>query len=448
MKAKRDFGRLVAHGNAAAANVGSLESSVNKDKLLYLDPVNDIVYLPENNTRSEEVVEYEKAELIEFRLEMDAVGQLQEVVLYPLPPELCKKLNKKPGTYGIAFGHLRVLSSRLTSKDDPRIGPTPRKVMARVDDQWLNKKSSERLLSQIQENSRRRPLNFVEEGMAIRRLRDELSEELGRKVSQRELLEYLPGKTEKTLGYLMQAADFNPLVKTACHRKMLTDLDSLVTFDGIAKLREDVAEQIFITLEDPQAPRLRSIFRTVKMKLEQEPGFAFDVESWDWPAMFEEQKASTSAPATASPGAGTPEVPVTTQTRQGVAGAGEGTGQAGVADAAGVHELEFKTPATDSSEAGGTKAPSESATDTGAGVNTTAKSGEPKAAAEADKHVLPVIMVRFKMAIEAKTTFTGQLLLDQVPKSASLGTVAYLEKGIEKTIDVPLKLIEIVSIAR
>ncbi|MCF5422921.1 hypothetical protein GIV93_20405 [Pseudomonas syringae] len=51
------------------------------------------------------------------------------------------------------------------------------------------------------------------------------------------------------------------------------------------------------------------------------------------------------------------------------------------------------------------------------------------------------------MGEEAKQTFSGELLLNRKAKLPSLGVVAYLDDGREQTVEVPLKLIKLVSIS-
>lgn len=436
---KRDFGKLSNMGNAAAANSGSLMSSVQKDRIVYVDPVNEIYYDPEENTRNAEVLQEDIDELISLRLSMDE-EQLQPVKLYPLSAEKLKQIGRKPDAkvYGIGYGHRRVLACRLTNKDHPAIGDKPRKVAALIDQEWLMKGKSRRLLSQIQENHNRKNLDYVEQGRAIKDFRDALSEEEGRLVPQRELMDLFHIK-EKTLGYLMQAADFHELARNACHRKVLTDLDTLVTFDAIAKTNDTFAKAIYDSLLDNEAPRTRSLIRAAKAKLDAEPDFVVDPSTWSWPEIVEQAKSKPAAEQQVPVSSAAPPVPtaspttaqegdVAPQARDRDAGLAPGPDQDKVVD------LEYKQrppqqpPEHEEPEA---KAKPKQ---------------EPAPLTEKAPQEGPVIVVSFKMAKEAPLTFNGELMVGKAAKAPNMGVVAYLNEGKEELIEVPLKFISLLSI--
>ena len=100
---KRNFAAL-GSGSAAAVNAGTI--GIQKDKVVHLDPNAEILYDPADNVRNGKVVDDSIEGLIELRLTMDGSEQLQNIRVYPLPPE---KLDpKKPLLkYGVAYGHRR-----------------------------------------------------------------------------------------------------------------------------------------------------------------------------------------------------------------------------------------------------------------------------------------------------------------------------------------------------
>lgn len=159
----RDIAKLAGMGSAASVNVGGGLGAISKDKVVYLDPSEEILYDPAKNIRARILMEKNKDELIALRLTMDREDQLQPIKVYPLPPELLDPKRPKM-KYGVGFGHRRTLSCLLTSADSELIGPAPRKVMAMVDTEWLKKGRAYQLNCQIQENKARKGLNYVEEG--------------------------------------------------------------------------------------------------------------------------------------------------------------------------------------------------------------------------------------------------------------------------------------------
>lgn len=451
---KRDLTKLGA-GSAAAVNAGTI--GIQKDKILHIDPTTEILYDPAKNVRNGKVVDDSKQGLIELRKTIDIDGQLQNVRLYPLPKELLDP--KKPALkYGIAIGHRRVLCCRLTKADDPSFGDLPRKVDAVIDVDWLKGGLSYRISRQIVENTQRVDLNFVELGQAIQAYREALQSEQGRIVPQRELqLKY--NLKEKTLGNLLQAASFHELTKTACNGKVMTDLDALVTFDSICKINLGFAQAIYNSLLDESAPRTRSMIRQAKAKIEADPEFVVNPETWVWPDSVAAPvvKAPPAAPAPALTPASPATPPANTQ------GKGEETGGAGSSTGSTLgaeHNLRNETPANAplSGESTGEKqspTPLTGVTVPPANVpgqNATSEQGTGKDVPNKEVGATgpassTIIMVSFKMGEEAKQTFSGELLLNRKAKQPSLGVVAYLDDGREQMVEVPLKLINLVSIS-
>lgn len=465
----RDIAKLAGMGSAASVNVGGGLGAVSKDKVLYLDPYEEILYDPAKNIRARILMEKNKDELIALRLTMDREDQLQPIKVYPLPPELLDPKRPKM-KYGVGFGHRRTLSCRLTSADSELIGPQPRKVMAMVDSEWLKKGRAYQLQCQIQENKARKGLNYVEEGQAIRDFRDALSLETGKSIPQRLLMD-MYDYTEKTLGYLMLAADFNELAKEACHQKILTDLDSLVTFDAVCRVNLPFAEAIYKSLEDAEAPRTRALIRAAKTFIEAQPDYQVAAEAWVWPDVVQEVAKPKPAPVDpaqpqqtggqqpsggAEPvAAGTPAGQASTETPIST-GANNGASNAG-ADASGqsrsnVVDLPFNQSSQTGGEAGANSQNGKQAPAPIDGAGNVAESGQKGAQASnvapqpQSKAPQPVVMVSFKMGDEATQEFNGELVLGKRAKTASMGVVAYLNEGREETIEVPLKHINLLSI--
>ncbi|UTN36071.1 hypothetical protein MMZ75_32195 (plasmid) [Pseudomonas aeruginosa] len=456
----RNFGKL---GDSSAAQLNAGTIGIQKDKVVHLDPTTEILYDPAENIRNGKVVDDSIEGLIELRLTMDGAEQLQPIRVYPLPPE---KLDaSKPAMkYGIAYGHRRTLSCRLTSADHPSIGPKPRKVAAVIDVDWLKRGRSYRLRCQIHENTAKVDLNPVELGQALRDYQRELGQEEKRHVSQTELMQVY-GLREKTVYNLLKAADFHPVAKEVCHSHLLSDLDTMVTFDAICKLNEDLAKAIFESLKVPGAPSNRTLIRQARVLAEDE-SYKFDPETWVWPesvsAVVERQAGPVATTTTATqaptqlPGSqGTNEQSSTDGQQQ----AGAATQQESGGSA--------QEPQSGGSQSGAqvrtgeqTPAPAQPQTQTGtqpvavsAGGAGSAEQGShaeldgaaPEANAKQSSQ--PIIMVEFKMGEEAKKTFTGELLVSQKAKATSAGVIAYLnEEGREEVIEVPLKYIGLVSI--
>lgn len=303
----RNFGKL---GDSSAAQLNAGTIGIQKDKVVHLDPTTEILYDPAENIRNGKVVDDSIEGLIELRLTMDGAEQLQPIRVYPLPPE---KLDaSKPAMkYGIAYGHRRTLSCRLTSADHPSIGPKPRKVAAVIDVDWLKRGRSYRLRCQIHENTAKVDLNPVELGQALRDYQRELGQEEKRHVSQAELMQVY-GLREKTVYNLLKAADFHPVAKEVCHSHLLSDLDTMVTFDAICKLNEDLAKAIFESLKVPGAPSNRTLIRQARVLAEDE-AYKFDPETWVWPdsvsVVAERQNAPVTSTTTTTTTQAPPQLP-------------------------------------------------------------------------------------------------------------------------------------------
>jgi hypothetical protein len=465
----RDIAKLAGMGSAASVNVGGGLGAISKDKVVYLDPSEEILYDPAKNIRARILMEKNKDELIALRLTMDREDQLQPIKVYPLPPELLDPKRPKM-KYGVGFGHRRTLSCLLTSADSELIGPAPRKVMAMVDTEWLKKGRAYQLNCQIQENKARKGLNYVEEGQAIRDYRDALSLETGKSIPQRLLMDMFD-YTEKTLGYLMLAAEFNELAKEACHQKILTDLDSLVTFDAVCRVNLPFAEAIYKSLEDTEAPRTRALIRAAKTFIEAQPDYQVVTQTWAWPDVV--QEVAKPKPAPVEPvqsqqaivqqtnGAAAP-VAVVTPVGSALAETPASTGANGAsnegADSSGrnnsnVLDLPFNQSSHSGGEAGAnTQTLKPSSTPPIHGAGNAAESGQKGAHTNnvapqpQSSTSQPVVMVSFKMGDEATQEFNGELVLGKRAKTASMGVVAYLNEGREETIEVPLKHINLLSI--
>lgn len=445
---KRDFGNLTSQGSAAAANSGSLMNAGKTNQVLLLDPDKEIYYDPTKNVRNKKTIS--KESLVNLRLSMDKSEQLQSIRVYPLPADDLKRLGyKKDETiYGIAFGHRRVLACRLTSKDDPRIGDRPRKVLCVNDPKWVSRPESEKIQSQADENISREPLNFVEEGEMIRNWREVRSAETGKAIPQTKLMEQFQ-KKEKTIYYLLQAAEFDELAKDACHLRILTDLDSLATFDTIVKTNSVFAQTVYDSLQDPEAPRTRSLIRAAKTYIENNPEYVPDSKTWKWPETVLEggaksgsiQVSKTNHETDASPG-----------------------GDVGVND----HKRSPSNSSTNSQNEPKSKVHSddngpvdiqyppesqqqsvEPRSQASTNITSDASQGKPARETAINPGIsLPTLMVSFKMAKEAELSFTGQLMLDKTAKVQTSAVVAYLNEGVEEEIDVPLKFITLLSINR
>lgn len=277
MKPTRNFAAL-GSASAAAVNAGTI--GVQKDKIVYVDPDTEVLYDPVENIRNGKVVDDGIEGLIALRLAMDSSEQLQPIRLYPLGPDKLDP-NKPNMKYGIGYGHRRTLCCRLTKKDHAAISDKPRKVAAIIDVEWLSRGRAYRRRCQIQENTHRVDLNPVELGQAIREYQEDLKKEEGRVVPQRELMDTF-SLTEKTVYALLKAADFHPIAKDVCHRNLLRDLDTMVTFDAICKLNEDLGRAIYNSLCVEGAPANRSYIRQAKAMAEH-AGYNFDAETWKWP---------------------------------------------------------------------------------------------------------------------------------------------------------------------
>ena len=455
--APRNFSAL-GSSSAAAVNAGTI--GVQKDKIVYVDPDTEILYDPEENIRNGKVVDDGIEGLIALRLAMDSSEQLQPIRIYPLGPD---KLDpSKPNLkYGIGYGHRRTLCCRLTKKDHELIGDKPRKVAAIIDVEWLSRGRAYRRRCQIQENTHRLDLNPVELGQAIREYQEDLAKEEGRVVPQRELMDTFR-LTEKTIYALLKAADFHQIAKDVCHRSLLRDLDTMVTFDAICKLNEELGRAIFDSLSVEGAPANRTFIRQAKAMAEQD-GYVFDAESWAWPdsvAGFGNKPAQVvvqqvnvdpqvagQAPAVQQQSAlrepGEAPAGQNSQLKTGAGGPGAEQSEAGGGSP-------NTAPSTDKlaepNPAGQQKDGPQTAPQTPSGPATTAS---PKVDAPAPiPSKEPIIMVSFKMGAEATRVFTGELLLADKAKSPNSAVVAYLaDQGNEEKVDVPLKFIELVSIS-
>ncbi|WP_121498458.1 hypothetical protein [Pseudomonas aeruginosa] len=458
----RNFGKL---GDSSAAQLNAGTIGIQKDKVVHLDPTTEILYDPAENIRNGKVVDDSIEGLIELRLTMDGAEQLQPIRVYPLPPD---KLDaSKPAMkYGIAYGHRRTLSCRLTTADHPSIGPKPRKVAAVIDVDWLKRGRSYRLRCQIHENTAKVDLNPVELGQALRDYQRELGQEEKRHVSQAELMQVY-GLREKTVYNLLKAADFHPVAKEVCHSHLLSDLDTMVTFDVICKLNEDLAKAIFESLKVPGAPSNRTLIRQARVLAEDE-SYKFDPETWIWPesvsAVVERQAGPVTTATT------TTQAPSQIPGSQGSAAQSstDGQQQSGAASqqsSGGAAQEPLSTGAQPAAQVktGGqaeAEAPAQPQTQTGTQpvVVTDGGAGAAEQGTRADLDGVapeanqqqasqPIIMVEFKMGEEAKKTFTGELLVSRKAKATSAGVIAYLnEEGREEVIEVPLKYIGLVSI--
>lgn len=464
---KRDLSKLSGTSNAQV-NSGTIGQQ--KDKVIYLDPNAEILYDPEQNIREGKVVKDDIESLIELRLTLDGAEQLQPIRVYPLPPD--KLDSTKPAMkYGIAFGHRRTLACRLTKEDHPSISARPRKVAATVDVNWLVNKRSYRLRCQITENTQRSDLNYVEHGQALLDYQQSLGVEEGRAVSQRELMEVY-GLKEKTVFALLKAAQCSTLAKEACHRKLLTDLDTINTFDVICTLNPEMAKAIFVSLQKEGAPRTRSLMRQARALAEKED-YTFDKASWTWPESIQDTPAPVSAPPLAQTTAtqreaentGTGSVPdsgVSTLSRAGGENLrskeleqGDNNPLQGQQLASTEPKLPVDPPQGElvgaSSSTGDrnshkTENPAGSAEQQGEGAGTSPKPSDQRRQGTQDE-ADAVVMVSFKMGVEAPHEFNGELMVNLKAKTASNGIVSYLSDGREELIEVPLKLITLVSIS-
>lgn len=468
---KRNLAAL-GGGTAAGVNAGALVNQ--SDKIIHLDPTNEILYDPAENIRNGKVVDDSIDGLIDLRLTIEGSKQLQPIRVYPLPQS---KLDpSKPALkYGIAVGHRRTLCSRLTSADHPAISDLPRKVAAIIDTDWLKKGRAYQLRCQIHENTARVDLNPVELGQALLDYKRELSAEEKRVVPQHELMEVY-GLPEKTVYLLLKAAEFHQIAKDACHLKLLTDLDSLNTFDLTCKANEQLGQAIFESLKVEGAPSTRILLRAARTLAESE-GYTFDKASWSWPATVEAVGSKPAGPVQALPPASAGQHSPATQAPASVQGTQAGAGSTNLGNTAGSDETgkhgdgaidpqatntssdstnssgtqgagqanqppanlppANPLPAGGTQETGGAKEPAEQA------PNAQAPAAGPAAGAANGA----IIMVEFKMGADAKKDFTGELILNKKAKSPSMGVVAYLnEEGREELIDVPLKLMNLVSI--
>lgn len=465
----RDIAKLAGMGNAASVNIGG-GVGPSKDKLLYLDPNEEIFYDPKKNIRNHKALVRHRERLIALRVTIDNEGQIQPIKVYLLPPEMLDPKRPKM-KYGICVGHRRTLASRLTSADSELIlTSTPRKVTALLETDWINRGESRQIEGQFVENEEQEPLNFVEKGEGLRKWQEAVYRETGKRPSQREMLQKWPRYKEKTLGYLMQAAEFDDLAKEACHESVISDLDSLVTFDAVCKAHPEFAQAMYKSLEDPEAPRTRALIRAAKTLVEANPEYIVDHAAWAWPDVVQEIAKPKPAPvepaqpqqtvgqqpnvAAAPVAPVTPAGPASTETpaSAGVKGASNDGAENSGNNASNVVDLPFKQPSHTGGEDGvntqtgkQTPAPIE-------GAGNAAESGQKGAQASnvapqpQSKAPQPVVMVSFKMGDEATQEFNGELVLGKRAKTASMGVVAYLNEGREETIEVPLKHINLLSI--
>lgn len=459
----RNFAALGAN-TAAQLNAGTI--GVTKDKIVHLDPEAEILYDPAENIRNGKVVDDSLEGLVELRLTIDEAEQLQPIRVYPLPPE---KLDpSKPNMkYGIGFGHRRTLSCRLTDADSPLIKGKARKVAATIDVDWLKKGRSYRLRCQIHENTSRVELNPVEFGQALLDYQQELSKEEKRHVSQKELM-LVYNLKEKTVYNLLKAAEFHQIAKDVCHRKLLSDLDTMVTFDVICKANEPLAHAIYESLQQEGAPSNRSLIRQAKVMAEDKD-YKFDPLTWAWPESVEKSAPTPPLVVHAAGGSGEGQMAPTSSLPGAGAGADQGGGAAsggGQADdksgealgssaaqnQMGASQLEqgSQEPGRKPGSEGGSNAPEGGSGSAPSLPPTTQQPATPPAPAPAPAAqqlgTAPIIMVEFKMAADAPKAFTGELLVGKKAKGASNGVVAYLNEGREEQIEVPLKHISLVSI--
>lgn len=459
---KRNLAAL-GGGTAAAVNAGALGNQ--SDKIIHLDPTNEILYDPAENIRNGKVVDDSIDGLIDLRLTIEGSKQLQPIRVYPLPQN---KLDpSKPALkYGIAVGHRRTLCSRLTSADHPAISDLPRKVAAIIDTDWLKKGRAYQLRCQIHENTARVDLNPVELGQALMDYKRELSAEEKRVVPQHELMEVY-GLPEKTVYLLLKAAEFHQIAKDACHLKLLTDLDSLNTFDLTCKANEQLGQAIFESLKVEGAPSTRILLRQARTLAESE-GYTFDKANWSWPASVEVVGSKPAGPAPALPPASTGQHNPATQaptngpsTQAGAgatslgntAGSGEtGKHSDGAIDPQATNTQSGSTNSGDAQDSGPANQPPTNSAPAGAAQESGGAKEPVEQASNAQAPAVgaakgAIIMVEFKMGADAKKDFTGELILNKKAKSPSMGVVAYLnEEGREELIDVPLKLMNLVSI--
>lgn len=456
----RNFGNLGSN-TAAALNAGTI--GVQKDKIVYLDPTTEILYDPEENIRNGKLIDDSLEGLVGLRLTIDE-EQLQPIRVYPLPQHKLDPANPAL-KYGIGFGHRRTLACRLTSDDSPLISGKARKVAAVIDVDWLKKGKSYRLRCQIRENTARVDLNPVEFGQALRDYQRELGQEESRHVSQAELMEVYTLK-EKTVYNLLKAADFHQIARDVCHRKLLNDLDTMITFDVICKANEPLAQAIYEGLQKEGAPSNRSLIRQARI-LAEDKDYVFDALSWVWPASVEHVGVKPAAvvhiptPASAAQG-DSPELPPSSEQQASGGNAGgvveertsnpqvgsEGNGSTPEQ----VATLAAQNPTTPLAQDAGQGGQAQNNDKGGKQEGNTAPPQQPASQPPAGSPQAPgagkgpIIMVDFKMGAEAATTFTGELLIGKKAKGQSNGVVAYLNEGREEQIEVPLKLIHLVSI--
>jgi hypothetical protein len=455
---KRNLSAL-GNGTAASVNAGTLGNQA--DKIIHLDPNSEILYDPAENIRNGKVVDDSLEGLIELRLTIEGSKQLQPIRVYPLPPH---KLDpSKPALkYGIAVGHRRTLCSRLTSADHPAISDLPRKVAAVIDTEWLKRGRAYQLRCQIHENTARVDLNPVELGQALLDYKRELSAEEKRLVPQHELMEVY-GLPEKTVYLLLKAAEFHPIAKEACHRKLLTDLDTMNTFDLICKANEELAQAIFDSLQVEGAPNTRALMRQARTLAESE-GYRFNKETWSWPASVENAGNKPAVPAPAQAQATTAQrVLGATNTEQSTVTGGEYLSQVGaqVEDAGHSDVADNGQQLNSLSSPGATGQQKENFTEAATSRQSSedrksmesGQSQAPSAPLVSDEMTppalggAPIIMVEFKMGAEAKKVFTGELVVTKKSKAPNMGVVAYLNaQGREELVEVPLKLMNLVSI--
>lgn len=440
------FGNLRNAPTPGAVNTGGLAAAAQKDRVIFLDPDADILYDPDQNVRLHKRMN--KGRLINLRLSIERDGQLQSIRVYPLPGVDPSKT--KPA-YGIAVGHRRVLSCRLTKADDPRIPETPRKIACVVDNDWLALTASAQLLIRLSENRDREDLDFVEEGRGIKQFREKIFEETGKRLTQRELSEIFK-VPEKTLALLLFAAEFDGFALDASSEQLITDLDSLVSFDRICKANPKVGELIYKSLKDPEAPRTRSLIRAASAFIEANPGYSG--ENWSWPETVAAQVKQPTAPAHVAPqppasqpvagaevphhGGTQPSIPGATENQD--AGAATATPNPAVG-AVGGSSVDVNTP-SQPPVAPTASAPAPATQPVASG----GVSPQPhlNGSAHAIAAALPTFIVNVEQ--EGQKPLSGRLILEKPSKSPSMAWVKFHKDGSDRDDEFPVSKIRIISI--
>lgn len=276
---------------------------------------------------------------------------------------------------------------------------------------------------------------------------------------------------------LLKAAEFHDVAKEVCHRRLLKDLDVLVTFDQICKANEQLGKAIYESMKADDAPRHRSLIRLAKTMAE-DPSYVFDPKTWAWPASVEQTGvkpmpvAQMPAPANAGQLPSSELPPAGAQQPIGGANGGNdtGAGQGHNSQELGSGGANVNTEPNKASAGPAPAGPAaqepgqggqtyhggqQSSNEAGGGQGSAPANPAPQPAANpqpalnghgSDLSKGPIIMVEFKMGAEAASSFTGELLIGHKAKGSSNGMVAYLNDGREELIEVPLKFINLVSI--